>query len=242
MPPLYLFQGPPSRPSPERSSHRSRAFPPTPHCHRHNHRGRGCGRGTPLPTTTVAAAATASNPPPPTGIFLKDVHRTDMAAYERAIALLQLGRLQRLTAAQLIEGIQIDISDGKTLTLKFLTVVPFFNVIETYSLSNIAPATSTQNKRRDLRPGLQQCTARLDDDGTTMHIYMTWEAPNAGSMEECIALLADGTTLEYHSTVTVAAGSETTKSVYTRADAWKPRYQWNPIKALQIMAKNQSEE
>lgn len=176
----------------------------------------------------MAIAAEANNSP--TGIFLRDTAQSDIPSYERALALLELGKLQRLTAVQLIEGVEIQ-RRGNLITLRFLTVVPFFNVSENCRLGG-----TLSIQRRDLRPGNQQATASIEPDGT-LHLESRWGAPNAGSVDERLQLLESGNLLEYISTLNVAKGTETTRQVYRKVDKWQPKYSWNPLKALQIMSK-----
>ena len=154
-----------------------------------------------------------------------------MKSYERALALLELGQLQRLTAIQLIEGIEVTYEGTAGVTLHFLTVVPFFNVSERYRFD-----TSVSISRRDLRPGQQIATAAVDADGT-LRLKSEWTAPNAGSVEEVLSMIDNGKSLEYVSTLRMEknGGTETTKQVYTKADSWTPRFEWNPFKALQMV-------
>lgn len=89
--------------------------------------------------------------------------------------------------------------------------------------------------RRDLRRGSQQATAAVDGDpaaGGCLRVSISWAEPNAGGVTEEYRLLDDGAALECLSTVAVAAGSESTRTVYRRADAWRPRFQWSPLAAL----------
>lgn len=89
--------------------------------------------------------------------------------------------------------------------------------------------------RRDLRSGRQQATAVVDGDpasGGCLRVSITWAEPNAGGVTEEYRLLEGGAALECLSTVAVAAGRETTRSVFRRADAWKPRFAWSPLAAL----------
>lgn len=163
----------------------------------------------------------------PSGIFLRDAENSDMASYQRSLKLLQLGRLERLTATELIEGIQLQ-QKADTLDLKFLTVVPFFNVTEKYRLNE-----TVSIPRRDLRPGVQRAQAWITADGA-LHLTSTWKEPNSGSVDEVLKYREDGS-LEYISTLKVIAGVECTRQVYRKVDEWRPRYRWNPFEALKYM-------
>ena len=57
-----------------------------------------------------------------------------------------------VTADKLIEGVRIAVTGTDTLSVSYLTVVPFFSVTETASLRPGAPAT--RGKRRDGKAGL----------------------------------------------------------------------------------------
>lgn len=103
-------------------------------------------------------------------------------------------------------------------------MVPFFKVTESFRLGS-----AVSMGRRDLRQGSQEATAAVDPDGS-LRVCISWAAPNAGSIEERYRLDAGGDTLECLSTVTVAAGSATTRTVYHRSSSgWAPRYRWNPF-------------
>lgn len=106
--------------------------------------------------------------------------------------------------------------------------MPFFKVTEAFTLDG-AP---TSQGRRDLRRGAQAATARLGGEGA-LEVGISWGEPNAGGVTESYRLLGEGgAALECVSTVTVAAGSVTTRTVYARSDRWTPRFQWNPFAAL----------
>ena len=180
--------------------------------------------------SNISSSPSIPPPRPPTGIFLRDLSRSDMTSYERSLMLLELGKLQRLTAMQLIEGIELK-HGGEWLSVEFLTVVPFFKVTEKYRLGN-----TVSIPRRDLRPGNQQAEAYIDPADGALQLKSTWKEPNAGSLNEKLLLSSDGNTLEYTSTLTVPQGKEVTKQVYTRVKEWKPKYSWNPLKAMQMLA------
>lgn len=104
-------------------------------------------------------------------------------------------------------------------------VVPFFKVTEAYQLEG-----SASMGRRDLRSGSQQATASIAADGS-LKIAITWGQPNVGGVTEVYRLGEDGASLVCDSTVAVAAGSVTTRSVFRRSETerWKPRFSWNPL-------------
>ncbi|KAL4420693.1 hypothetical protein ABPG75_010349 [Micractinium tetrahymenae] len=147
-----------------------------------------------------------------------------LAGGQAAAASGQLSGLQKTTALQLIEGVEIE-QRGQQVAVRYLTVVPFFKVIEGYRLGS-----AVSMGRRDLRRGSQQATAGVGPGGS-LQVTISWGAPNAGGVEEMYCLVgAGGDTLECVSTVTVAAGSATTRTVYRRSTSgWAPRYKWNPL-------------
>lgn len=61
------------------------------------------------------------------GVWIKDTNASDLASYERALDMMGLNGLQKTTALRLIEGLEIK-TQGSTVTVQFLTVVPFFKV------------------------------------------------------------------------------------------------------------------
>ena len=61
------------------------------------------------------------------GIWIRDQAASDMKGYTHMLELLQLSGLQRKTAIQFIEGLELEQSEGGA-KIKFLTVVPFFQV------------------------------------------------------------------------------------------------------------------
>lgn len=189
----------------------------------------------------------------PTGTFVRDVERTDMKSFGRALGLLQLSPIQRLTALQLIEGIEIDINEAKkSVVMKFLTVVPFFKVSETYRLDGKG---LTANRRRDGRKGKQYAQASLkrearpigvnnnyinNDDGVyVLTLESHWEEPNTGRLVERIHTTEHGE-LVVESTLSVKNGVETTRQVYNPVDSWKPQNSWNPLMARQLIADSNS--
>lgn len=88
--------------------------------------------------TTVAAGSAGNNPQPGgsagsdlpggslaalSGTWVKDFAASDLEAYSRACDLLQLGGLQKTTALQLIEGMDIE-QQGQRVAVRYLTGKP----------------------------------------------------------------------------------------------------------------------
>lgn len=181
----------------------------------------------------------------PNGVYLRDDGASTMKNYSRMLGLLQLSGIQRLTAIQLIEGVDVRVDEGKnTATVKYLTVVPFYNVVEEYRLDG----TRTKNGRRDLQPGSMVCRAGLKNDlpkesregqNMVLRLDMYWENPNAGALLEEMHVVQGGRELVVRSTVKVESGTETARMVYRKIDGeYVPKYQWNPLEAFRLMNRN----
>lgn len=167
---------------------------------------------------------------PSAGIYIRDFARSDMEAYEQALKLLQLDKLQRITALQLIEGIELQWNaDNTALDLRFLTVVPFFKVTERYNVNARNAIT-----RRDLRPGKREVTATIDPINSTLVLSSIWADPNAGRLTESLMMI-DDITLEYVTDLEVAAGKQTVRLYYRKEASWQPKNSWNPLEAMKIL-------
>lgn len=83
--------------------------------------GRPNGRPTWVAASQGATAAAGSASLG--GVYIKDLAASDMASYERALDLMQLGGIQKLTAMQLIEGIEVE-QRGNEVAVRFLTGGP----------------------------------------------------------------------------------------------------------------------
>lgn len=151
------------------------------------------------------------------GIWIKDVDASDMAGYAKALDLMQLNTLQKTAALRLFEGLEI-VQDERRLAVRFLTVVPFFKVTESFSF--VQPATMP---RRDLKPGTQTALAEAAPDRVTISI--NWAAPNAGSVME-IYSCPEPDVLRMQSTVQIGAVRKTTVQVYRKQAAWQPKNSW----------------
>lgn len=211
----------------------------SPLSHRHPHH---------TPSQAAAATPIATTLTPPTlllGTWITDIPVSDMKSYERQLDLLQISGLPKITAMTLIEGIQLDTdSSSNTISLKFLTVVPFFKVVETYSL-----AQPSELSRRDLKSGKQRFKAQLLltttnstnndqqnqqpssplEEPTVLVVTSEWRDPNAGKLEERYELV-NSNTLQCTSTLEVAAGSATSRRLFKRSTkGWTPKQRWNPL-------------
>lgn len=178
----------------------------------------------------------------PNGIYIRNDSKSEMLNYSRMLSLLELSGIQRMTAINLIEGVEVRVDAAqKKATVTYLTVVPFYNVVETYSLDG---GKRTRNKRRDLKGGDMICSAALKNDapidsGETnmvLRLDMYWEEPNAGRLlEEMHVARGKEQELVVRSTVKVKGGTETARIVYSKVEKFEPKYQWNPLQALRLM-------
>lgn len=57
------------------------------------------------------------------GIYLRDNDLSDMSSYERSLDMMQLSGLPKITAMQLIEGLEL-LPKGDNVAVKFLTGRP----------------------------------------------------------------------------------------------------------------------
>ena len=181
-------------------------------------------------TATHAEPPSSTPPPPPSGAALAAARRlsgTWIADYGASsgrgglLSALGLSGLERVTADKLIEGVRIAVEGTHTLSVSYLTVVPFFSVTETASLRPGAPATRC--KRRDGKAGSQTVTATADGDA--LIVTLTWDAPNAATLKEFYRLAPDGRTLCVEAQIVRRDGQRASaKTIYRLSEAWKPRY------------------
>lgn len=170
-------------------------------------------------STQSAAAAASANL---SGLYARCDPRSDAANYEKALDLLGLSGLQRLTA-KLIDGLEIEESQSQ-FKVSFVTVVPFFKVTESVPIGGGAASLP----RRDLKPGRQTCVARrippaagadggggAGGGGGGVRVEMSWGEPLAGGLVEEYTLLPDGA-LRVRATTTVGGRSVTADTVYLR--------------------------
>jgi hypothetical protein len=126
----------------------------------------------------------------PNGVYRRNDEKSQLGNYTRLLSLLKLSSLASYTAAKLIEGVSITIDEKKSAAeVQYLTVVPFFDVKETFVLDGM---TRTKNKRRDLEKGMSTCTATLLNDiadpsqgeNYVLKLKMSWDEPNKGGLLE----------------------------------------------------------
>ena len=178
----------------------------------------------------------------PNGTYRRNDAKSELENYTRMLSLLRLNALASYTAAKLIEGVTITINEGRTTAeVEYLSVVPFFDVKETYVLDGM---TRTKNSRRDMEAGMSTCTATLVndiEDGSTgesyvLRIRMSWEEPNRGGLVEEMHVATTGE-LVVMSTVQVRDGTATCRTVYDKVGEGGLRFnaRWNPLDAVRIM-------
>ena len=162
--------------------------------------------------------------------------------YAKLLSLLKVSSLASYTATKLIEGVSVTIDEKKTRAeVQYLTVVPFFDVKETFVLDGM---TRTKNKRRDLEKGVSTCTATLLNDSPdpaqgesyVLKLRMTWDEPNKGGLLEEMHVSTEGE-LVVTSTVQVRDGSATCRTVYEKVEGGRldNQFRWNPLDAMRIM-------
>ena len=155
-----------------------------------------------------------------------------MKGYTRMLELLHLSGIQRTTALQLIEGLEVEQSESSA-TIRFLTVVPFFKVHmskviqftaaipckmhcrDWFSLCKLCICAQVTEEldfnkevpqgRRDLRPGKQLARCKRLPKG--LYVEMNWGEPLAGRLTETYHM--DGNNLYVESSIDVQDGSAT---------------------------------
>ena len=178
----------------------------------------------------------------PNGTYRRNDAKSELDKYTKLLSLLRLNALASYTAAKLIEGVAITIDEGHTRAeVEYLSVVPFFDVKETYVLDGM---TRTKNGRRDMEAGMSTCTATLVNDiedvsageSYVLKIRMSWEEPNRGGLVEEMHVAKTGE-LVVLSTVQVRDGTATCRTVYDKVgrDGLKFTASWNPLDAVRIM-------
>ncbi len=178
----------------------------------------------------------------PNGTYRRNDAKSELKSYSRILGLLRLNALASYTAAKLIEGVTITINEGRTRAdVEYLSVVPFFDVKETYALDGM---TRTKNSRRDMEAGMSTCTATLVNDvedasageSYVLKIRMSWDEPNRGGLVEEMHVATTGE-LVVMSTVQVRDGTATCRTVYDKVGEGGLRFnaRWNPLDAVRIM-------
>ena len=169
------------------------------------------------------AAAAASAASTLSGTWLADYG----ASTGRAALLTALGLsgLQRVTAEKLIEGVDVS-ADSHTLTVRYLTVVPFFQVVESLPLDG----SPTTQPRRDLKPGSQTARLGVDEDGSSLVVSLSWPAPAPGTLVETYAI--SGTELRVTARIWKggkkgeAPPDATGTTLYRRRPGWTPKFSY----------------
>lgn len=184
----------------------------------------------------------------PNGTFIRQDSKSDMKQYGEMLGLLELNGIQRMTAINLIEGVEVDVNEAqKRVLVKYLTVVPFYQVVETYSLDG---GRKTRNARRDLRGGDMVCSASLKNDAPpesgemnmVLRLESYWKDPNAGGLLEEMHVAQGGEQLIVQSTVSVRRGTATCRIVYDKVDVYEPKFSWNPATAARVMMGGRTED
>jgi len=136
----------------------------------------------PSPYSSAGAASAAAAPL--TGTWLADYAAS--TGRPALLTALGLSGLQRVTAEKLIEGVEISTGGGR-LVVRYLTVVPFFQVVEEVPLDG-SPITQS---RRDLRPGSQTASLLGAEEDGRLVVSLAWPAPAPGTLLETYAVSGD---------------------------------------------------
>jgi hypothetical protein len=179
----------------------------------------------------------------PNGVYMRCDEASELKNYAKMLSLLKLSSLASYTASKLIEGVAVSVDETRTkATVKYLTVVPFFDVEETFALDGM---TRTKNKRRDLEDGLSTCTATLtndmpdgssDGENLVLRMKMSWEEPNKGGLLEEMHVAKNGE-LIVRSTVQVRDGTASCRLVYKKVQdgQYRSSFRWNPLEAVRLL-------
>ena len=89
---------------------------------------------------------------------------------------------------------------------------------------------SATSASAEVRDAVNHVISQLNNG--SLRVAISWGEPNVGGVTEVYRLVEEAGTLECLSTVAVAAGSVTTRSVFRRSDRWKPRFSWNPLMGI----------
>lgn len=144
-----------------------------------------------------------------------------MKGYEHSLEhCFQMTGFQKETAMRLFEGMEVK-QNGDDMSVRYLTVVPFFQVTEHFSFKH-----KTSMKRRDGRPG-QQTAQPLMQLHRGAAMILDWGPPLPGHLEDLYSLEGtDGRTLHVRSRTTVEDRTNDTVQVFRWAPNWKPRFSW----------------
>ena len=84
------------------------------------------------------------------GVWLRDEQASDMTAYKRSLThCMRLSGLEKETATRLFEGMQIQ-HDDEGISVQYLTVVPFFQVTNSWQHGQFDRLSAYQNLCSDL--------------------------------------------------------------------------------------------
>ena len=192
-------------------------------------------RAQPPPSHRLAPPRAIPPPLAATAAHLTGTWLADYAASTNRSALLTalgLSGLQRVTAEKLIEGLALSVTGGdRTLSIRYLSVVPFFQVVEALPLDG----TSTTQPRRDLRKGVQTASvAAGEGGGGQLVVTLAWPSPSPGVLVETysptpgnareLRVRSDLWTTGGPEAVNRAPPTASATTVYRREAGWVPRY------------------
>mmetsp|Transcript_3058 Transcript_3058/g.7623 ORF Transcript_3058/g.7623 Transcript_3058/m.7623 type:complete len:413 (+) Transcript_3058:219-1457(+) len=159
-------------------------------------------------SASYPASASAELPLPDiSGAWTKDMKRSDLSTYDRALEMMGIRGIQK-TTARLIDGVELSLTE-RDFTMRFLTIVPYFNVTEVYRFGE-----ETEMSRRDLRDGWQRGAATILPDGTLQLVVEL--GPRDGWKLTDVFERRGADELLIHSTVEAEGKVETVTMIYTR--------------------------
>ncbi|KAH7615648.1 hypothetical protein Ndes2526B_g09607 [Nannochloris sp. 'desiccata'] len=125
------------------------------------------------------------------GVWRKDFQNSDMEALTKAVEAMKLGRIQKMAAISMINGLNVNLNDSRdpsSATIQYLLKVPtpFYKIIEQYH-----QGLETQMQRRDMRAGKQKAVAH-SLNAQEMHVELSWSGQLAGHVNETYKMNSKG--------------------------------------------------
>lgn len=145
------------------------------------------------------------------GMWRKDLNSSDISSFSQAMDAMKLSNMQKKAALALMDRLHLAVDEDQTATLRFITKIPFFNIVETYKLGR-----ETRMQRRDLRGGQQRAIAHEISENR-MHVEIVWDGECGGRVKERFLLNESTGRLEVEGTMEMNHGEKVkVYQVYTR--------------------------
>lgn len=121
------------------------------------------------------------------GVWKRNFVKTDMAAMEKAMSAMRLGKFQKMAALKLIDGLEIgqEVPRGE-VSVRYLTKLPGYSMEERFR-----EGETTTMPRRDQRSGPQRAVAQ-DMSPDEMLLKIHWDGELPGRVEERFVITHDG--------------------------------------------------